>query len=49
MKNGLYLPIILFLLFGSGCATTVDHTPKDFELATIMRDVADLAVAHRTS
>ena len=23
------------------------YTPKDFELATIMRDVADLAVAHR--
>ena len=24
------------------------YTPKDFELATIMRDVADLAVAHRS-
>ena len=23
------------------------YTPKDFELATIMRDVAELAVAHR--
>ncbi len=25
------------------------YTPKDFELATIMRDIAELAVAHRTS
>jgi len=24
------------------------YTPKDFELAKIMRDVADLAVAHRS-
>ena len=23
------------------------YTPKDFEMATIMRDVAELAVAHR--
>jgi len=25
------------------------YTPKDFQLAKIMRDVADLAVAHRTT
>ena len=25
------------------------YTPKDFELAKIMRDVADLAVAHRSA